>query len=145
MFCLLSGCEPVSFDQAVQDEKWKKAMEEEISSIEKNQTWEIATLPEKHKAIGVKWIFKAKKNARGEIEKYKARLVAKGYSQRAGIDYDEVFAPVARLESIRLIISMAAQNGWPIHQMDVKSAFLNGLLEEEVYINQPPGYNSERK
>ena len=78
-----------------------------------------------------------KKNAKGDMERCKARLVAKGYSQRQGIDYDEVFAPVARLETIRLIISLAAQNEWKIYQMDVKSAFLNGFLEEEVYIEQP--------
>ena len=76
----------------------------------------------------------------GEIERYKARLVAKGYKQKAGIDYDEVFAPVARMETIRLLISQASQFKWPIFQMDVKSAFLNGVLEEDVYIEQPPGY-----
>ena len=85
-------------------------------------------------------MYKTKRNAKGEIKRHKARLVAKGYSQKAGIDYDEVFAPVARLETIRLIISLAAQNKWKIHQMDVKSAFLNGVLEEEVYIQQPSGY-----
>ena len=88
----------------------------------------------------MKWVYKAKKNAKGEVKRYKARLVAKGYSQRADIDYDEVFAPVARLETVRLIISLAAQNSWKIYQMDVKSAFLNGVLEEEVYIEQPQGY-----
>ena len=77
----------------------------------------------------MKWVYKAKKNAKGEVKRYKARLVEKGYSQRAGINYDEVFAPVARLETVRLIISLAAQNSWKIHQMDVKSAFLNGKLE----------------
>lgn len=85
-------------------------------------------------------MYKAKKNAKGDVERYKARLVAKGYSQKQGIDYDEVFAPVARLETIRLIISLAAQNEWKIYQMDVKSVFLNGFLEEEVYIEQPQGY-----
>ncbi|KAL5567336.1 hypothetical protein UlMin_030500 [Ulmus minor] len=115
-------------------------MDEEIKAIEKNDTWELTSLPKGHKAIGVKWVYKTKRNAKGEIERHKARLVAKGYSQKAGIDYDEVFAPVARLETIRLIISLAAQNKWKIHQMDVKSAFLNGVLEEEVYIQQPSGY-----
>ncbi|CAJ2651499.1 unnamed protein product [Trifolium pratense] len=86
------------------------------------------------------WVYKAKKKSKGEVERYKARLVAKGYSQRADIDYDEIFAPVARLETVRLIISLAAQNKWKIHQIDVKSAFLNGVLDEEVYIEQPQGY-----
>ena len=115
-------------------------MDEEIRAIEKNDTWELTSLPKGHKAIGVKWVYKTKRNAKGEIERHKARLVAKGYSQKAGIDYDEVFAPVARLETIRLIIFFAIQNKWKIHQMDVKSAFLNGVLEEEVYIQQPSGY-----
>ncbi|KAM1823768.1 hypothetical protein FF1_025765 [Malus domestica] len=140
LFCLFADCEPVDFQEAVQDTKWRKAMDEEIEAIEKNETWELTVLPKGHKAIGVKWVYKTKKNANGEVERYKARLVAKGYSQRAGIDYDEVFAPVARLETIRLLISLAAQNKWKIQQMDVKSAFLNGVLEEEVYIQQPSGY-----
>jgi Reverse transcriptase (RNA-dependent DNA polymerase) len=91
-------------------------------------------LPKGHKPIGVKWVYKKKMNAQCEIERYKARIVAKWYKQKAGIDYEEVFAPVARMEIIRLLISLAAQNKWSIFQMDVKSAFLNGVLEEEVYI-----------
>jgi hypothetical protein len=81
-------------------------------------------------------VFKAKKNAKGEIERYKARLVVKGYSQRPGIDYGEVFAPITLLETIRMVISLAAQNKWKIYQMDVKSAFLNGILEEEIMLNK---------
>ena len=100
-------------------------MDEEIKAIKKNDTWELVSLPKGHKAIGVKWVYKTKQNAKGYIERHKARLVAKGYSQKAGSYYDEVFAPIARLETIRLIISMAAQNKWDIHQMDVKSTFLN--------------------
>ncbi|KAJ4719135.1 Retrovirus-related Pol polyprotein from transposon TNT 1-94 [Melia azedarach] len=140
LFCLFAECEPMSFGEAIQDEKWRNAMDEEIKAIVKNDTWELVSLPKGHKAIGVKWVYKAKQNSKGEIERYKARLVAKGYSQRAGIDYDEVFAPVARLETVRLIISLATQNKWKIHQTDVKSAFLNGVLEEEVYIQQPTGF-----
>ena len=145
LFCLFADCEPVAFEEAAQNPKWRDAMDEEIKSIEKNDTWELTSLPAGHKPIGVKWVYKIKKNSKGEIERYKARLVAKGYSQRAGIDFDEVFAPVARLETIRLIISLAAQNRWKIYQMDVKSAFLNGVLEEEVYIEQPPGYVVKRQ
>ncbi|KAH9687903.1 hypothetical protein KPL70_014941 [Citrus sinensis] len=140
LFCLFADCEPVNFQEATLDEKWRTAMDEEIKAIVKNDTWELTTLPKGHKAIGVKWVYKTKRNAKGEIERHKARLVAKGYSQKAGINYDEVFAHVARLETIRLIISLAAQNKWKIFQMDVKSAFLNGFLEEEVYIEQPLGY-----
>ncbi|KAH9672047.1 hypothetical protein KPL70_017573 [Citrus sinensis] len=115
-------------------------MDEEIKAIVKNDTWELTTLLKGHKAIGVKWVYKTKRNVRGEIERHKAKLVAKGYSQKVGIDYDGVFTLVARLETIRLIISLAAQNKWKIFQMDVKSAFLNGFFEEEVYIEQPLGY-----
>ncbi|KAE8684274.1 hypothetical protein F3Y22_tig00111146pilonHSYRG00032 [Hibiscus syriacus] len=113
LFCLFADCEPVSFQEAVQEKKWRDAMDEEIKAIEKNDTWELTSLPKGHKAIGVKWVYKTKQNAKGEIERHKARLVAKGYSQKAGIDYDE---------------------------MDVKSVFLNGVLEEELYIQQPSGY-----
>ncbi|KAF0906653.1 hypothetical protein E2562_012232 [Oryza meyeriana var. granulata] len=87
-----------------------------------------------HRLIGLKWVYKVKKNAAGEAIKHKARLVAKGYVQQPGVDFDEVFAPVARIESVRLLLALAAQEGWPVHHMDVKSAFLNGELVEEVYV-----------
>ncbi|KAE8671027.1 hypothetical protein F3Y22_tig00112000pilonHSYRG00251 [Hibiscus syriacus] len=134
------NAENISFEEALRDKKWRTAMNEEIEAIDRNNTWELAELPKGSQPIGVKWVFKKKMNAQGEIERYKARLVAKGYKQKAGIDYDEVFAPVARMETIRLLISQAAQFKWPIFQMDVKSAFLNGVLEEDIYIEQPPGY-----
>ena len=140
LYCLFGDCEPISFQEAIANKKWKDAMDEEIRAIEKNDTWELTKLPKGHKPIGVKWIYKTKRKANGDVERHKARLVVKGYSQRHGIDYDEVFAPVVRLETIRLIIALAAHNHWKIHQMDVKSAFLNGILEEEVYVEQPLGY-----
>jgi len=130
----------MNFEEAAQDNKWRDAMDGEMRSIEKNNTWELVSLTKGHKSIRVKWVYKAKKNAKGEIERCKARLVANSYNQKAGIDYDEVFAPFTRLETIRLIISLAAQQKWKIHQMDVKSSFLNGVLEKEVYIAQPLGY-----
>ena len=128
--CFLEDTEDVNFDEAVRKKNWKDAMNEEIEAIECNDTWELAELPKGSQTIGVKWVFKKKINAQGEIERYKARLVAKGYKQKAGIDYDEVFAPVARMETIRLLISQAAQYKWQIYQMDVKSSFLNGMLGE---------------
>ncbi|KAL6286215.1 hypothetical protein ACE6H2_010605 [Prunus campanulata] len=113
-FALFADSDPVSFSDAVREPKWQKAMDEEIKSIEKNNTWELTELPQGHKTIGVKWVFKTKLNEKGEIHKHKARLVAKGYKQEYGVDYTEVFAPVARHDTIRLVISMAAQNSWPI-------------------------------
>jgi hypothetical protein len=115
-------------------------MNSEIEAIERNNTWELTELPIGSRVIGVKWVYKTKLNEKGEVDKYKARLVAKGYSQQYGVDYAEVFAPVARLDTIQVVISLAAQKGWIIYQLDVKSAFLNGELNEEVFVTQPPGY-----
>lgn len=141
--CLLASEEPMSLAEAEQHVCWREAMQEELKSIEENQTWCIADLPSGHKAIGLKWVFKVKKDPAGAVVKHKARLVAKGYVQQQGIDFEEVFAPVARMETVRLLIALAANKGWQIHHMDVKSAFLNGDLEEEVYVVQPPGFSKK--
>ncbi|CAA6656933.1 unnamed protein product [Spirodela intermedia] len=117
-------------------------MEEEMASIEENRTWSLVDLPHGRRAIGLKWVYKVKRDENGAVAKYKARLVVKGYAQRQGIDYDEVFAPVARLDTVRLLIALAAHEGWEVHHMDVKSAFLNGDLKEEVYVEQPAGFIS---
>ncbi|CAJ2661986.1 unnamed protein product [Trifolium pratense] len=132
--------EPVNFEDAVKDEKWLAAMNEEIESIERNNTWKLVNLPNDKKTIGVKWVYKVKVNPKGEITRHKARLVVKGFLQKEGIDFNEVFAPVARMETIRLVTALAHYNRWSMHQMDVKCAFLNGPLEEEVYVVQPPGF-----
>ncbi|KAJ6992892.1 Retrovirus-related Pol polyprotein from transposon TNT 1-94 [Populus alba x Populus x berolinensis] len=132
--------DPVSYDEAVKDIKWRQAMDAEIQAIEKNNTWELVELPKGMKKIGVKWVFKTKLNERGEVDKYKARLVVKGYEQRQGIDYSEVFSPVARWDTIRMILSLAALRSWEVFQLDVKSAFLHGELKEVVHIEQPEGY-----
>ncbi|CAL5325451.1 unnamed protein product [Camellia sinensis] len=129
-----------SLSDAIKNEAWKKAIEDEIHVIEKNKTWELVEKPKEKEIIGVKLIFKTKFNPDGSIQKNKARLVAKGYSQQPGIDFQETFAPVARLDTIRAIIALVAQKGWFLHQLDVKSAFLNGKLEEEVYVDQPQGF-----
>ena len=115
-------------------------MNKELMAIEKNNTWQLTDLPKGHKAIDVKWVYKIKVKANGEIDRYKARLVAKGFEQREGYDYEEIFSPVARMETVRLIIALAAQRQWKIHQMDVKSAFLNDPLDEEVYVKQSSGF-----
>lgn len=132
--------DPTSFEEAVKSTKWREAMSSEIEAIERNQTWELAILPEGIKPIGVKWVFKTKLNENGNVEKFKARLVAKGYAQRHGVDYTEVFAPVARLDTIRTILAIAAEYSWAVFQLDVKSAFLHGELKEEVFVQQPEGF-----
>lgn len=132
--------DPDCFEAAAQEEVWRTAMEAEITSIEENRTWELMDLPAGAKVIGVKWVFKTKLNERGEIDKFKARLVAKGYHQKYGVDFHEVFAPVARWDTIRMILGLAAKRGWKVHQLGVKSAFLHGELNEDVYVEQPKGF-----
>nr|XP_034893501.1 uncharacterized mitochondrial protein AtMg00820-like [Populus alba] len=113
-FALFAGSDPMLFTEAVKEQKWKRAMDAEIQALEKNETWELTDLPEGKKIIGVKWIYKTKLNEKGEIDKFKARLVVKGYNQKYGVDYQEIFAPVARKNTIRLVVSLVAQNSWPI-------------------------------
>lgn len=132
--------EPATAEEAKQVKEWREAMIEEMASIEHNKTWSLVELPAGQRAIGLKWVFKIKKDEHGNITKHKARLVAKGYVQRQGIDYEEVFAPVARIESVRVLLAVAAHRSWSVHHMDVKSVFLNGDLAEEVYVQQPPGF-----
>ena len=115
-------------------------MDEEIDAIERNETWELTELPPKKQVIGVKWVYKTKCNAEGKIDRHKARLVVKGYKQQYGRDYDETYAPVTRMETVHAVIAIAAQDKWKVYQMDVKSTFLNGVLKEDVYVEQPPGY-----
>jgi hypothetical protein len=136
--------EPQSLKEADGDPNWAAAMEEEMKSIRENDTGSFSELPQGHRAIGLKWVYKVKRDENDAIVKYKARLVAKGYVQRAGVDFEEVFAPVARLESVRMLLAIAAHCGWSVHHMDVKSAFLNGDLQEEVYVQQPPGFIDDK-
>ncbi|KAL8160151.1 hypothetical protein V2J09_001688, partial [Rumex salicifolius] len=132
--------DPIYFEDVVRSKKWRNAMTKEMESIKKNDTWELTSLPQGVVPIGVKWVYKTKLNEHGEVDKYKARLVAKGYSQKHGIDYSEVFAPVARWDTIRSILALAAHRDWKVYQLDVKSAFLHGELTEQVFVTQPPGY-----
>ena len=119
---------------------WKEAMVDEMASLHKNEAWDLVELPAGRKPIGSKWVFKKKTNAEGKVEKYKARLVAKGYSQVPGIDFGDIFSPVAKVTSIRLLLSVAATFDFEVEQMDVKTTFLHGDLEEEIYMKQPEGF-----
>ncbi|GJY34704.1 putative ribonuclease H-like domain-containing protein [Tanacetum coccineum] len=132
--------EPKTISQALKDESWVEAMQEELLQFKLQQVWILVDLPFGKKAIGTKWVFRNKRDERSIVVKNKARLVAQGHRQEEGIDYDEVFAPVARIEAIRLFLAFASYMGFLVYQMDVKSAFLYGTIEEEVYVHQPPGF-----
>ena len=133
--CNSAVLEPTSFEDAIKVEEWNQAMKEEITAIEKNKTWQLVDKPEDKNVIGVKWVYRVKQNPNGSINKYKARLVVKGYIQQSGIDYVETFAPVARMDTIRVLVALAAQMRWKIWHLDVKSAFLNGNLAEDILHN----------
>ncbi|KAJ9545484.1 hypothetical protein OSB04_025191 [Centaurea solstitialis] len=143
-YCLhksfLSKIEPKNVSQALDDSDWLLAMQEELLQFKRNKVYRLVPRPQDKSIIKTKWIFRNKKDESGVIVRNKARLVAKGYSQQEGIDYDETFAPVARIEAIRIFLAYAAHKNIKVFQMDVKSAFLNGVLHEEVYIEQPEGF-----
>ncbi|GKB10174.1 putative ribonuclease H-like domain-containing protein [Tanacetum coccineum] len=138
--CFLSQEEPKKVIQALKDPSWIEAMQEELLQFKLQQVWTLVDLPYGKRAIGTKWVYRNKKDERGIVIRNKARLVAQGYTQEEGIDYDEVFAPVARIEAIRLFLAYASFKDFVVYQMDVKSAFLYGKIEEEVYVCQPPGF-----
>ena len=126
--------EPTSYVKAAEASEWQEAMNEEIRASEHNQTWEFVDLLEDRSPIGLKWVFKLKYHEDGSIQKYKARLVAKWCAQHQGIDFDETFSPVAQFETVRALLSLATTLKLPVYQFNAKSAFLNGNLEEEVYV-----------
>ena len=135
--------DPTTYDEAMLDidsERWKQAMDAEMDSMYQNQVWELVDPPEGIVPIGNKWVYKRKIGSDGQVQTYKARLVAKGYRQRYGIDYEETFSPVAMVKSIRILLAIAAHLDYDIWQMDVKTAFLNGHIEEDLYMEQPLGY-----
>lgn len=136
----LSISEPKIFYEASEDKDWIKAMNEELDQIEKNNSWEIVPRTTYKNAIGTKWVFKNKMNEQGQIVRNKARLVCKGYAQIEGQDFDETFAPVARIEAIIMFLAYACHKNFKVYQMGVKSYFLNGYLEEEVYMEQLEGF-----
>ncbi|GJR35585.1 putative ribonuclease H-like domain-containing protein [Tanacetum coccineum] len=138
--CFLSQEEPKKIAEALQDDSWVQAMQEELLQFKLQQVWVLVDLPHGMKVIGTKWVYRNKRDERGVVVRNKARLVAQGYTQEEGIDYDEVFAPVARIEAIKLFLAFASFIGFIVYQMDVKSAFLYDNIDEEVYVSQPPGF-----
>ena len=142
LMCDLVDKEPTCFEEAIKQKVWVDAMVQEYQYIIKNDVWEIVPRPKDKSMVSSKWIFKTKHPIDGSIEKYKAIFVARGFSQKEGIEYDDTFAPIARYTSIRTILALESNTKWKLHQMDVKTTFLNGLIEEEVYIEQPQRFET---
>ncbi|CAN1337340.1 Retrovirus-related Pol polyprotein from transposon TNT 1-94 [Linum perenne] len=136
---------PKTIHEALKLQSWKKAVLEELKALEQNGTWEVVPLPHGKNTVDCKWLFTVKYKANGTIERFKARLVARGFTQSYGVDYEETFAPVAKLNTVRVLLSLAANLDWPLHQLDVKNAFLNGDLAEEVYMSFPPGVQNPKE
>ncbi|PKI59273.1 hypothetical protein CRG98_020353 [Punica granatum] len=140
--------DPSTYEEAmsnIDSFKWLEAMKSEIDSMSENQVWDLVDPLEGIVPIGNEWVFKRKIGADGKVETYKARLVAKGYCQRQGVDYEETFSPVAMLKSIRIMLAIAAHYDYEVWQMDVKTAFLNGHIEEDIFMDQPRGFESKDK
>jgi hypothetical protein len=135
----VSFIEPYRIDDALRDPDWVLAMQEELNNFTRNEVWHLVLRPNQN-VVGTKWVFCNKQDEHSVVTRNKAQLVAKGYSQVEGLDFDETYAPVARLESIRILRAYATYHGFKLYQMDMKSAFLNGLIKEEVYVEQPPGF-----
>ena len=131
--------------RSVHSSKWQEAMEDEMKSMSSNGVWDLEDIPKGAKTVGCKWVYKIKRDSRGNVERFKARLVAKGFTQREGIDYNETFFPVSCKDSFRITIALVAHYDLKLHQMDVKTAFLNGDLYESVYMAQPKGFVKEGK
>ena len=137
--------DPETFAQAMSCKKsrlWYNAMMDEMDSMNSNDVWDLVELPNGKRPIQCKWVYKTKKDSLGNIERYKARLVAKGFTQKEGIDYTDTFSPVSKKDSLHIILALVAHFDLELQQMDVKTIFLNGNLEEEVYIKQPEGFSS---
>lgn len=134
---------PRNIHEALESNEWKKAVQEEMTALIKNNTWKLVPKPKDKRTVGCKWVFTVKYKADGSVDMYKARLVAKGFTQTYGVDYLETFAPVAKLNTVRILLTLATNLDWPLNQLDIKNAFLNGELEEEVYMDMPPSFEEK--
>lgn len=145
MFVMAATEEPTSVADALHDPRRVAAMDSEHQALLRNKIWHVVPPPKGKNVIDCKWVYRVKKKADGTVDRYKARLMAKGFKQRYGIDYEDTFSPVVKAATVRLIFSIAVSRGWVLRQLDVQNAFLHGVLEEEVYMKQPPGYVNESK
>ena len=141
----MSSIEPKKIDEVLLDVDWVNAMHEELNNFTRNQVWGLVEWPKDHNMIGTKWVFQNKQDQDGIVVRNTARLVAQGYTQVEGLDFRETYAPVVRLKAIRILLADACAHNIKLYQMDVKSAFLNGYINELVYVEQPPGFEDERK
>jgi len=132
--------EPATVDETYSDDGWIIAMQEELNQFQRNDVWDLVAKPDHKNIIRTKWVFRKKLNEQGEVERNKVRLISQGYNQQEIIDYNETFSQVARLEAIMVLLSYAVNHDIILYQMDVKSVFLNGVISEEVYAKQPPGF-----
>ena len=138
----------VSFSQAIKSVgsiKWMDAMKDEMKLMNQNKVWDLIELPRGYEKVGSKWVFKTKHDSKGNIGRFKAELVAKGFTQKEGIDYQETFSPISKNDSLRIILALVAHYDLELHQVNVKTAFLNGSLEEDVYMDQPKGFSIKSK
>jgi hypothetical protein len=140
MMCFEAPCSHIQAFASSDAAQWRQAMDEELASLHGNGTWDLQPLPAGRKAIACRWVGALKRDARGAVERYKARLVAKGFSQKPGVDYGEVWAPVSQYKTLRTLLAVVATEDLHLHQLDIKTAFLNGVVEEELYMQQPLGY-----
>ena len=141
----LTRTEPRNHREAMECPHWHDAMEAEFLALQNNKTWRLVPPVSGVNVIDSKWVFKIKQKSDGSIERYKAHLVAKGFKQRYGLDYEDTFSPVVKPTTIRVLLSMALTHGWHLRQLDMQNAFLHGVLEEEVFMRQPPGYEDSTK
>jgi hypothetical protein len=139
VFNLSTITEPTCYEEAMKNEHWKSTINAELSALSENNTWILVNLPSDKKAIGCKWVFKLKLHVDGSVERYKAKLVEKGFTQTEGIDYLDTFSPVVKMTTVRVLMSIAASQNWPLFQLYVNTSFLHGDLSEEVYMKPPPG------
>lgn len=140
----LNDHEPVSIKEALEHSGWKQAMVDEIAALNRTNTWTLVPHQSEYNIVGCRWVFRIKYNADGTFQRYKARLVAKGFHQRPGVDFDETYSPVIKAPTVRVVLTLAVTKNWEIRQVDVNNAFLNGVLKEDVFMLQPPGFESSQ-